>query len=73
VTINSDNRTVSDTTVSRELRLTHDFLGLSLSDLARITLTAIDVGFAADGERRALREECHGRMVALGLLGDDGA
>lgn len=73
VTVNSDNRTVSSTTVSRELLLGHERMGLELADLGRITLTALDAGFLDAAERRALAGEFRRSMRALGVIEGPGA
>jgi adenosine deaminase len=68
VSINSDNMTVSSTSVQHELQLTHEYLGLSVQDLARITLIAVAAGFADAGERQAVRQEYQNEMSELGIL-----
>jgi adenosine deaminase len=68
VSINSDNMTVSNTSVQHELQLTHEYLGLSVQDLARITLMAVAAGFADAGERQAVRQEYQNEMSELGIL-----
>ena len=45
VTINTDNRLVTDTTVSKELWLTHTQMGLGLSDIKRILLNGMKAAF----------------------------
>jgi len=67
VSISTDNRTVSDTTMTRELTHSHDDMGLDLPDLAKITLMALDAGFANTGERESLRREYVEEMERLGL------
>ena len=70
VTVNSDNRTVADTTLDRELRRALE-MGLSPSDLAAMTLMALEAGFADMSERRALQAELQGEMEALGVVPAD--
>lgn len=67
VTINTDNRTVAATDMTRELTLTHQHTGLTLDDLSAITLGAVDAGFAEHAERQALRHEMAGEMRELGI------
>ncbi|MBX3275706.1 MAG: adenosine deaminase [Sandaracinaceae bacterium] len=45
VTINTDNRLVTDTTVSRELWLTHTQMGLTLPEIKRIILNGYKAAF----------------------------
>jgi adenosine deaminase len=68
VTVSCDNRTVSDTTLTRELEVSLEQLGLSPADLAAITLMAIEVGFADQADRRELLKEYKEEMRQLGIL-----
>lgn len=45
VTVNTDNRLVTDTTVSKELLLCHDVLGFTLSDLKQVILSGFKSAF----------------------------
>ena len=45
VTVNTDNRLITDTTVSRELYLCHTQMGLSPRDIARIVLNGFKAAF----------------------------
>ena len=45
VTVNTDNRLVTDTTVSKELWLAHTQMGLGLSDIKRILLNGMKAAF----------------------------
>ena len=45
MTVNTDNRLVTDTTVSKELWLCHTQLGLSLRDLKQIILSGFKSAF----------------------------
>ena len=45
VTVNTDNRLVTDTTVSKELWLTHTQMGLALSDIKHILLNGMKAAF----------------------------
>jgi len=67
VTINTDNRTVSATTEARELRHGHSSMGLTLPDLAKITLTAVEAGFSDALGRRTLLEEFRAEMNSMGI------
>jgi len=45
VTVNTDNRLITDTTVSKELWLCHTQMGLSLSDIKRIITNGVKAAF----------------------------
>lgn len=45
VTINTDNRLITDTTVSKELWLAHTQMGLSLTDVKRMILNGVKAAF----------------------------
>ncbi|MCA9609012.1 MAG: adenosine deaminase, partial [Myxococcales bacterium] len=45
VTVNTDNRMITDTTVSRELWLTHTQMGLALDEIKRIILNGFKAAF----------------------------
>lgn len=67
VTINTDNRTVSQTDMTRELSLGAG-LGLDLPDLARITLRGIEAGFGEPDARRQMIRAYRAEMDTLGIL-----
>ena len=52
VTINTDNRLVTDTTVSRELHLAHTELALTLDDVKRIVLNGFKAAFLPFHQRQ---------------------
>ncbi len=54
VTINTDNRLMSDTTVTRELYLAHQHLGLSLEDLKQVLFYGFKSAFLPFRQRREL-------------------
>ncbi|MDP3274864.1 MAG: adenosine deaminase [Deltaproteobacteria bacterium] len=54
VTINTDNRLITDTTVSKELWLAHTQMGLSLQDLKQIALNGFKAAFLPYHERRGM-------------------
>lgn len=62
VTINTDNRLITDTTVSRELWLVHTKIGMSFSDIRNIVLAGFKSTFLPFHEKRALM-----RRVAVEL------
>lgn len=67
VTVNTDSRTVSNTNVTRELQLSESELGLTVSDLARMTLMAVEAGFDDDAVRRDLAADMRREMAGLGI------
>lgn len=57
VTVSTDSRTCSDTTVSREFERVHESLGFTITEIWKMTRTALEVGFAGPEARaRVLRE-----------------
>jgi adenosine deaminase len=54
VTINTDNRLVTDTTVSKELWLAHTKMGFTLEELKQIILMGFKSAFLPLRERRVL-------------------
>lgn len=56
VTLNTDDRTVSDVTLTSEIMRMHDEFGLNWSLLEQLTLNAIDGAFLNDPAKEKLRE-----------------
>ena len=56
VTISTDNRTVSDTSLENEYKLVKDNLHISDEDLVRYNLNAIDAAFISDSEKDELKK-----------------
>ncbi len=54
VTINTDNRLITDTTVSRELWLAHTQIGLSLDSIKKILISGFKAAFLPFHEKQAL-------------------
>jgi adenosine deaminase len=52
VTVNTDNRLITDTSVSRELWVCHTQLGLSLSDIKHIILNGFKAAFLPFHQRQ---------------------
>jgi adenosine deaminase len=61
VTINTDNRLITDTTVTKELWVAHKELGLSLEDLATVIVSGFKSAFLPFREKqdmlRAINQE----------------
>jgi adenosine deaminase len=67
VTVNTDNRLMSGTSMSREMQLLVDELGWSLDDLRWVTVNAMKSAFIGFDERLALIDEViKPRYAALG-------
>ena len=56
VTVNTDNMTVSDTTIEREFRLLKEKLGMTPEERRQLLLNAADAAFLTAEERRRLRD-----------------
>ncbi len=54
MTINTDNRLITDTTVSRELWLAHTQIGLSLDSIKKILISGFKAAFLPFHEKQAL-------------------
>ncbi len=57
VTINTDNRTVSNTSLNKEYELLRKTFGFSDEDFLKFNLNAINCAFISEDEKRLLREE----------------
>lgn len=68
VTINTDNRTVANTSETQEMSLGYHQMGFTLEELAAMTLTAVEVGFAPRQERQEIRQRFQQEMAELGIL-----
>ena len=57
VTINSDDPTMFNTSVTKELLILVQELGFSLDDLKRLSMNGIDASFMADGDKKAMKSQ----------------
>ena len=57
VTINTDNRTVSNTNLNREYRLLKDAFGFTDEDFLQFNMNAIEAAFISDDEKEELRKK----------------
>lgn len=57
ITINTDNRTVSDTNLTKEYELYHKYFNTSVQDFFVHNKTAIEASFASDEEKEELLEK----------------
>jgi len=62
VTVNTDNRLVTDTTVSKELWLTHTQVGLSLDEIKRIILNGFKAAFLPFHQKQAYVRRMHRQL-----------
>jgi adenosine deaminase len=69
VTVNTDNRLITDTTVSRELWLVHTKMGISFADVRGIVLSGFKSCFLPFHEKRALMRRA---AEELSRYADDG-
>lgn len=65
VTVNTDNRLMTDTTVTDELLRVHRVLGFELEEIARLILNGFKSAFLPFRERRALLEDARREIEAL--------
>ncbi|KAG9393060.1 Adenosine/adenine deaminase [Carpediemonas membranifera] len=66
----TDNRTVSNITLTHEYMLVHEQCGLTLADLARVADYGFEVAFIEEGERKRLRQQA--REAASKILEANG-
>lgn len=57
VTINTDNRTVSNTTMSREIERVHSSLNMSKDEYTKMYMNAVDGAFTDDATKEWLRKQ----------------
>ncbi len=55
VTVNTDNRTVSQTTIAKEIRFLKEHLGLTVEEERQLYLNAADAAFISKEEREGLK------------------
>jgi adenosine deaminase len=51
VTLNTDNRLMSNTSMTQEYKIAHEFFGLSIDDLERISINSMKSAFITYSER----------------------
>jgi adenosine deaminase len=66
VTINTDNRLMSGTSMTREFELLRDHHGFGIDDFHAVTRTALEAGFGEWPERQRLLEEINAHYRGLG-------
>lgn len=65
VTVSTDSRTCSDTTVSREFERVHEALGFNVAEIWKMTQTALEVGFVGADARATVLSEYMKEMESL--------
>ncbi len=70
VTVNTDNRLITDTTVSRELYLLHTRMGFSLQDIKQIILNGFKSAFLPFHEKRRYLEKISQELAQFEGAGD---
>ncbi|WP_337101245.1 adenosine deaminase [Paenibacillus sp. YIM B09110] len=67
VTVNTDNMTVSDTTITKEYSALMEHCGLSLQDIAVIVMNGVKAAFLEDDRKDELVKQFELELSALGL------
>ncbi|QAY65724.1 adenosine deaminase [Paenibacillus protaetiae] len=67
VTVNTDNMTVSGTTMTNEYALLAEKLGFSGKELAQLSLNAADAAFLEEPAKSALKRQMMQKLAELGL------
>lgn len=70
VTINTDNRLITDTSVSKELWLAHQSMGLSFADMKRIVLAGFKSSFLPFHEKQAMMRRVAAELATYSELGE---
>jgi len=70
VTVNTDNPTVSGTTIADEYRLLRDRLGMPPREIAALVLNAADAAFLEPSAKQALKARALAALASLGLAPD---
>jgi adenosine deaminase len=70
VTANTDNPTVSGTTIADEYRLLGERLGMTPKEIAALVLNAAEAAFLEPAAKRALKSRVTAALDALGLRPD---
>ncbi|MEM7152142.1 MAG: adenosine deaminase [Myxococcota bacterium] len=73
VTVNTDNRLITDTTVSEEMHLMHSEMGFSLEDLHQVILNGFKSAFLPFHEKRRFLEKISAELEAFDPEGKGGA
>lgn len=64
VTVNTDNRTISGTTLEKEIRVAREQCGVSDEDIVQMMRNAVEISFAPDEVKHRLWKQFGGRTTA---------
>jgi adenosine deaminase len=67
VTINTDDRSISNITLTSEIIKAIEYYQLSLEDVKKITLTGVEYAFTAEKEREGLKKKFEKEFQELGI------
>jgi len=67
VTVNTDNMTVSGTTITNEFAMLAEQFGFSAAEIGRLVLNGVDAAFLEPSEKAELRADCLRQFAALGV------
>ncbi len=73
LTINTDNLTVSDTSLAREYGVLIERFGFTLAEIAGLILNGADAAFLRPEEKAKLRAELLSEFAELGVMPEDSA
>jgi adenosine deaminase len=65
VTVNTDNRLITDTTVTKELRLAHERMGFTLEDLCTLIVQGFKSAFLPFREKAELLRDVNAEIAAV--------
>lgn len=65
VTVNTDNMTVSDTTIKKEFALLQQYLGMTRVQEKQLLLNSVQAAFLPEGEKRELRKKVLGKFSEI--------
>ncbi|HTG69955.1 MAG TPA: adenosine deaminase [Candidatus Udaeobacter sp.] len=67
VTVNTDNMTVSDTSLQKEYEQLIEHCGITLDEIARIIMNGVKAAFLEEDEKKAMIARFESEFAALGL------
>lgn len=67
VTVNTDNRTVSDTTIQKEYEHLMEHCGITLDEIAGIIMNGVKAAFLKEAEKRTMIARFENEFAALGI------
>jgi len=75
VTINTDNRLITDTTITKELRIAHQRMGFTLEDLCTVLVQGFKSAFLPFREKQDLLRQVNAEIaeVLARFAGREGA